>query len=500
VASTIRRIFDRRRKNQRSAGASQRRCEEKQRGYDLREIALHEPSIYHPLVLKTICDLRCDLTFPTDIRSLYRLRECTAALRLSCLGVMVGVLSMTHAAYAIPFGQRLSVRGEVLLSHVVGEPNTRFFGFGAFGALRVGLTIAGPVSIQLSGATGVFPPLSSRDALGVSQTSTWTGGLRFEPRTVRPEGRLFVDVNAGLSATGTATLRFGFDLGLGWELAVSRYLYVGPVLRYWHIYQPDGITMTAEGDADAHYVSLGVNLFLRPFPPPRSRSGTLLAINPDAEPDTDFDGVPDPADQCVTVVEDHDGYQDEDGCPDLDDDADNFPDSEDRCPRQAETPNNFEDEDGCPDALPASRETVTLDGGYLRTRQRVYFAVDRAQIPNYVMGSLRAVARHLNEHPELRHVRVEAHADDRGTRRHGFELSLRRAIAIVNFLSEQGVDRERLDPIGLGDLRPSEEPHDEVTRARNRRVEFAIVDQAPAPPPGHWDAASHPITDLPTPR
>ncbi len=415
---------------------------------------------------------------------------------LAAGALAAGLVAAPRQADAIPFRQRIALRGEAMLSHVIGEPNSRRWGFGFFGSGRLGLMVYDPVSVQLAASVGVFPPTSSPEALGTNVTATYTAGVRIEPRTVRPEGRLFLEGNAGVAATGVDVYRFAFDVGVGWELSVSRYLFLGPVLRYWHIYQPDTAALTADGQADAHYVSLGLSLYVRPSPPGRARSGTLLAINPDNLPDGDHDGVPDPMDQCETVVEDHDEYEDEDGCPDLDDDADNLPDSEDRCPRQAESPNGFEDEDGCPDTPPASSETVTVVDGHLRPRQRVYFPVSRAILPAYVMGSLRAVAQHLLEHPELGRVRVEGHADDRGTRRNNFELSLRRAVAVVNVLVEQGVPRARLEPLGLGDLAPLDRTHDEVTRARNRRIEFPIVAQTPPPPAAAWNLTDHPLSDL----
>ena len=423
------------------------------------------------------------------------------------LAAFVALAALTVAprpVQAVPFAQRLTLRGELMLSHVVGAPNSRIFGFGFFGAARLGLAITGPLSLQVSGSTGIFPPTSAPDAPGLNVTATWTAGVRIEPRTVRPEGRLFVDVNAGVANTGADVYRFGFDVGVGWELALTRYVSLGPVVRYWHIYQSDddanGIARSADAAADAHYVSFGLSLALRPFPPPRTRAGTLLAINPDNAPDADYDGVPDFADGCPDVVEDHDGYQDEDGCPDLDDDGDNSPDSEDRCPREAETPNGFEDEDGCPDAPPATLDVVTVADGRLRLRQRVYFAGDRYTIPLYSIAPLRAVAQFLSDHPEVRTVRVEGHADDRGTRRHGFELSLRRALAVARFLTDQGVARDRLVAVGLGDLAPLARPHDEVTRARNRRIDFAIEGAASPLPQGAWTPAEHPLTDLPGAR
>jgi outer membrane protein OmpA-like peptidoglycan-associated protein len=67
------------------------------------------------------------------------------------------------------------------------------------------------------------------------------------------------------------------------------------------------------------------------------------------ELDNDQDGVLDGDDQCPTEAEDPDGDRDEDGCPDIDGDGDGVPDEIDQCPDQAEDPDGFEDEDGCPD-------------------------------------------------------------------------------------------------------------------------------------------------------
>ncbi len=82
--------------------------------------------------------------------------------------------------------------------------------------------------------------------------------------------------------------------------------------------------------------------------------------------DNDKDGICDPwvaekgqsekyaavckgSDKCPDVAEDRDGYQDEDGCPDPDNDKDGIPDLKDRCPNDPEDMDGFEDNDGCPD-------------------------------------------------------------------------------------------------------------------------------------------------------
>src|SRR6218665_933020 len=63
-------------------------------------------------------------------------------------------------------------------------------------------------------------------------------------------------------------------------------------------------------------------------PGPQSNQGCAE----DESKDTDGDGIPDVSDKCPLQPEDMDGFQDTDGCPDLDNDADGIPDAIDRCP------------------------------------------------------------------------------------------------------------------------------------------------------------------------
>jgi outer membrane protein OmpA-like peptidoglycan-associated protein len=65
--------------------------------------------------------------------------------------------------------------------------------------------------------------------------------------------------------------------------------------------------------------------------------------------DNDNDGILDSLDKCPNQPEEKDGFQDEDGCPDLDNDKDGIADSLDKCPNQREDFDGFEDKDGCPD-------------------------------------------------------------------------------------------------------------------------------------------------------
>ncbi len=76
------------------------------------------------------------------------------------------------------------------------------------------------------------------------------------------------------------------------------------------------------------------------------------------ELDNDGDGIPDLQDKCANEAEDYDKFQDDDGCPDLDNDGDGVLDTKDKCPDKAETKNGFQDDDGCPDETDSDSDGV----------------------------------------------------------------------------------------------------------------------------------------------
>jgi OmpA-OmpF porin, OOP family len=68
--------------------------------------------------------------------------------------------------------------------------------------------------------------------------------------------------------------------------------------------------------------------------------------------DADRDGISDKNDGCPMLAEDFDGFEDADGCPDLDNDGDGIPDLDDVCPDRPADAENDQNEDGCPDSGP----------------------------------------------------------------------------------------------------------------------------------------------------
>ena len=85
--------------------------------------------------------------------------------------------------------------------------------------------------------------------------------------------------------------------------------------------------------------------------------------------DADDDTIKDIDDACPLEPERYNGYQDEDGCPDIppyssdkDSDQDGIPDSIDQCVSAKEIYNKYQDNDGCPDYVADTKGTPDSDG------------------------------------------------------------------------------------------------------------------------------------------
>jgi peptidoglycan-associated lipoprotein len=106
--------------------------------------------------------------------------------------------------------------------------------------------------------------------------------------------------------------------------------------------------------------------------------------------------------------------------------------------------------------------------------EAVYFDYDRAEIRADSRAVLDRKARVMREAPTLR-VRVEGHADDRGSTEYNLALGSRRAETVRAYLTGIGVAASRLEIVSYGEGRPAQQGATETSWSRNRRAEFAMV-------------------------
>lgn len=179
--------------------------------------------------------------------------------------------------------------------------------------------------------------------------------------------------------------------------------------------------------------------------------------------DTDGDGVRDSADKCPGT--EGGAIVDAEGCvtvpAKLDTDKDGISDADDRCPETpaGQTVNEF----GC---AKTEKLEITLN---------VQFKSGSAVIDPQFMGELDTFAQFLTKHSQA-NAEIEGHTDNTGGEKQNFNISQRRAQAVVNALVKQHkIDRKRLTAKGYGPSQPIAENGTEDGRAKNRRVVAHVI-------------------------
>jgi peptidoglycan-associated lipoprotein len=101
----------------------------------------------------------------------------------------------------------------------------------------------------------------------------------------------------------------------------------------------------------------------------------------------------------------------------------------------------------------------------------IYFAYDRFEIKPEYNAILQAHARYLSGNPSAR-VRLEGHADERGSREYNIGLGEKRAQSVRNVLLLQGAASDQITTVSFGEERPAVIGSDEEAWSLNRRVEI----------------------------
>lgn len=177
-------------------------------------------------------------------------------------------------------------------------------------------------------------------------------------------------------------------------------------------------------------------------------------------PDTDKDGLHDKIDLCPQQK----GSKVFKGCPDTD--KDGLHDKADQCPKKWGPKENK----GCPVAVIVKRNRQTI----IEIRDKIYFRTGKNVILPKSYYIIDNVMRILRRYPKLR-IRVDGHTDNVGGYRYNRRLSRRRARAVRNYMRKKGISRRRLRYRGYGYRKPIATNRTKAGRAKNRRVEFVIL-------------------------
>jgi len=106
--------------------------------------------------------------------------------------------------------------------------------------------------------------------------------------------------------------------------------------------------------------------------------------------------------------------------------------------------------------------------------EMVFFEFDSFDLDAEAQDRLRNKAEIMRENGSVS-LRIEGHADQRGSTEYNLALGQRRAEAVRTFLEGYGISASRFSTLSYGKERPLLEGGDEDAFARNRRAEFVVT-------------------------
>ncbi|GAA0421415.1 hypothetical protein GCM10009133_32430 [Cocleimonas flava] len=111
----------------------------------------------------------------------------------------------------------------------------------------------------------------------------------------------------------------------------------------------------------------------------------------------------------------------------------------------------------------------------LLSQRIIYFDYDKAAIRPEYMVLINTHAKLLAKYPSLK-MRLEGHADERGSRAYNVALSESRAQSVKNIMGVQGALSSQIKTIGYGEEIPIVRGQSQESWQKNRRVEIKYDD------------------------
>ncbi|MEM8927448.1 MAG: OmpA family protein [Bacteroidota bacterium] len=111
--------------------------------------------------------------------------------------------------------------------------------------------------------------------------------------------------------------------------------------------------------------------------------------------------------------------------------------------------------------------TFTQDAG-------VFFDTNKADVKGTSAQTLNKLAGIFKEYPKS-NILIEGHTDSAGSEEYNMGLSQKRAESVTQYLTAQGIDLSRFTTKWYGETQPRATNDTAEGKAKNRRVELAIV-------------------------
>jgi OOP family OmpA-OmpF porin len=120
---------------------------------------------------------------------------------------------------------------------------------------------------------------------------------------------------------------------------------------------------------------------------------------------------------------------------------------------------------------------VEVRDNKIEIHEKIQFDFDKARIKEASFGLMNEIAAVITKNPQIKRIRIEGYASAEGDAGHNKALSDDRAKAVMKYLGDHGVSPAELVAVGYGADRPIADNTTDDGREKNRRVEFAILEQ-----------------------
>ena len=130
----------------------------------------------------------------------------------------------------------------------------------------------------------------------------------------------------------------------------------------------------------------------------------------------------------------------------------------------------IEEEELEAEKLRLSEEQARADSAGFKLED-IFFAFDRADLTSEARETLDQLARWLEANSDVS-IRIEGHADERGSSEYNLALGARRAETAKRYLAGLDVAEKRLSTISFGEEMPMKNGQGETVWSKNRRVHF----------------------------
>jgi outer membrane protein OmpA-like peptidoglycan-associated protein len=120
-------------------------------------------------------------------------------------------------------------------------------------------------------------------------------------------------------------------------------------------------------------------------------------------------------------------------------------------------------------------ELVPIRTGSKTVLQNIFFDTDKFVVKERSYVELNKVIRFMSDNEGVR-IEVSGHTDDVGADEYNLDLSEKRAKSVYDYLTQNGVSKDRLTYRGYGETQPAVPNSNDANRSQNRRIEFKIIE------------------------